>query len=986
MGLRRSCVFCRTRKIRCSGESICSACRKRNLSCEYSLEARKGRPAQRGTTTSQPPLTSELHTNNGSDNSSPLQSGASAENSLAPDSAAHGHEDSATSSDLNIHVGDELDRRFDAYFITKTDSGSNLFQTAIATYQRELDKSPRKPPFRPIQLPLTYDGLLSFMASEMVGILPLRFSFLGVQQLEAPNQNFYVSTLAADTTRTMFDSLEFDVDPLMALGKHLIIQLVDVWFSAHPLSPLVSKTLLITAIQDDTVDKALLAVILADACDIQPIVSKLHEDIPNDPQTLYNFAILQLKQRTVVLGHSSVLSTAQALFLVGWRELCLGHARRATCFTGYACRTIATLYTFWQADNCRKCGRKLNGVDIGIVEQELAQNIYWLCLATTTWVFMQSNQPFSLLTPETTPDFPCLDEAASAILHLDRESGNISTLQAQFQATRCLWPLSHITSTVAHIYTLYLNAPTENKEEQAVPWQKQHLHELHQLFQPCYDRSVLASRMHRILLHAIELVESQVTIVSSRSLLLNAYHSIAIHMLFSGDKRGQERPMISQSVMDSFCLSASALLAITRQSHFQVTSLMPTQELRGVNGSKIMLYALDTCSRGFSYIYAKHERGSIEERNMISLRQSQLVHIANQLHQACKGDVVSRLGAALLPVKKRLKRAKQAFQHLESTSVPQSALLSGQNEQNPLSNSSPASDLLMDLGFSMNQMADPSLAPDYSEPLPLMAIDQTWPLSGNPCEIYDPGFFLDGPITGSLLGFPGLAKMNMQLQDYVSLDESDPNQDALALLSQGTSGISFDEPNVQTFDPVVHLGQTAMSIVYIRGTRASKHSIDSQHYDSSSCLVPLTSNSTGGRCVFTKASEYPCSIAMLPPPLGLCIRFLSLLSQTAHTSEAPAITPRGTPTPTPMAVSREEEGDEEEEEDDEADGDATADDELEEAHVLFPDDVSAVEFASAAYPNSIFPVATSNEFPYGQITSLPLLIGVPQQYVETPFL
>ncbi|GCB17958.1 hypothetical protein AAWM_00843 [Aspergillus awamori] len=126
---------------------------------------------------------------------------------------------------------------------------------------------------------------------------------------------------------------------------------------------------------------------------------------------------------------------------------------------------------------------------------------------------------------------------------------------------------------------------------------------------------------------------------------------------------------------------------------------------------------------------------------------------------------------------------------------------------------------------------------------------------------------------------------------------------------------------------------------------------------------------------------------MLPPPLGLCIRFLSLLSQTAHTSEAPAITPRGTPTPTPMAVSREEEGDEEEEEEDEeADGDATTDDELEEAHVLFPDDASAVEFASAAYPNSIFPVATSNEFPYGQITSLPLLIGVPQQYVETPFL
>ncbi|PWY68146.1 hypothetical protein BO83DRAFT_364972 [Aspergillus eucalypticola CBS 122712] len=797
MGLRRSCVFCRTRKIRCSGESICSACRKRNLSCEYSPEARKGRPAQRGTTTSQPPLASQPHDKNGSDNLS-LLSGTPAENSSTSDSQTHAHGGSATSSDLSIHVGDELERRFNAYFITKTDSGSNIFQTAIVTYQRELDKSPRKTPIHSIQLPWSYDGLLSFMASEMVGILPLRFSHLGVQQLEAPNQNFYISTLATDTTRTMFDPLESAADPLMVLGKHLILQLVDVWFSAHPLSPLVSKTLLATAIQDDTVDKALLAVILVDACDIQSIVSGLHTCAPVDSQTLYSFAILQLKQRTVVLGHPSVLSTAQALFLVGWRELCLGHARRATCFIGYACRIIATLYTFWQGGDHRKCSRKLNGVDVGAVEQELAKNVYWICLATTTWGFMQSNQPFSLLTPETTPDFPCLDEAASAILRLDRASGNISTLQAQIQAIQCLWPLSHITSTVAHIYTLYLNAPTENKDKQSVPWQKQHLHELHQLFQPCFDRSVLASRIHRILLNAIELVKNDVTVASSRSFLLSAYHSIAIHMLFSGDKNDQKRPAISPSVIDPFCQSASALLTIIRQRPSKGSNLMPAQEFRSVDESSIMLYALDTCCRGFSYIYAKHEHGSIEERNMIGLRQNQLAHLADQLHQACKGDVISRLGAALLPVKKRMKCAKQAFQQLGSSSIPQTALLSSQNAQTPSSNSSSANDPLMGPGLSVGQIADPSPAPD-SESFPLMAIDQTLSLSEDPCEIYDPGFFLDGPVTGSLLGFPGLAKMNMQLQDYISL-ESDLDQDALAFLSQGTSGISFNELNVQSAD------------------------------------------------------------------------------------------------------------------------------------------------------------------------------------------
>lgn len=42
--LRRSCTFCRARKIACSGERICTACRDRSIECIYGLEGAKGRP------------------------------------------------------------------------------------------------------------------------------------------------------------------------------------------------------------------------------------------------------------------------------------------------------------------------------------------------------------------------------------------------------------------------------------------------------------------------------------------------------------------------------------------------------------------------------------------------------------------------------------------------------------------------------------------------------------------------------------------------------------------------------------------------------------------------------------------------------------------------------------------------------------------------------------------------------------------------------
>lgn len=38
--LRKSCSFCRARKIKCSNETICEACRKQNVDCVYDWDSR----------------------------------------------------------------------------------------------------------------------------------------------------------------------------------------------------------------------------------------------------------------------------------------------------------------------------------------------------------------------------------------------------------------------------------------------------------------------------------------------------------------------------------------------------------------------------------------------------------------------------------------------------------------------------------------------------------------------------------------------------------------------------------------------------------------------------------------------------------------------------------------------------------------------------------------------------------------------------------
>ncbi|OGM44338.1 hypothetical protein ABOM_007262 [Aspergillus bombycis] len=756
--LRQSCRFCRGRKIRCSGGRICKACLDRNINCVYGPEARKGRPKRKGTE-------DQCTINPGVSKRDRKQStsliNAAVSGILRDDPVVH-----ASVALKKVHtLGNDLEQMFDDYFISKTGSESNLLQLSISSFQKRQQRSYTSiPHIHPTYHQANYEELLSSIAQEMVEMLLLRVGSLRCGQPEG-NRNFFIASLVADTTPSMFDPPQHH-NPLTALGKHRILQLIDMWFSVHPLSPLVSKTLLTGEVKDGTVDEALLAIILADACHVLSGDSEQHGAISDESQKLSEFASIQIKQRQLPLDDTEALSTVQALFLIAWRELCLGHARRATCIVGYTCYMASRLEKTWKNADMKSV--KLNGVDIDLVKKEVLQNVHWLCLTTTTWAFMQFDQALALFGPDEIPDFPCLDETTSALIRLDQASDNISTLPAQIQALRYLWPLSHISSTVSHIYILYLNMPAKGVPKTS--WQEQHVHQLYDLLQSCADFPTLSAKIRDVLLQAVQAVESQIKTLPSQLYLLTAYHIIIAHMLFSKNKTDQKSLRISSTIINAFCQSASALLALSYRSLDPSKGIMPVQREGGMAFINMLVLGLDTCSRALVHIYDHLSRGLINGQKEHTAIKEDLANYADKFHQICKSDAVSRCGTVMRPVKKRLKWAKLAFQHLQILPEPQQVLSSAQHGASgstiSLNLGWPHIDgLLLDPAFATARPGDMSSSDIVSDAL---LVDRQ-PVSG----ITDPFFVVDDPIINTLLGFPGVTDAHEQFyQNHTYLQPS----------------------------------------------------------------------------------------------------------------------------------------------------------------------------------------------------------------------
>lgn len=677
--MRRSCQFCRSRKIRCSGHNICTACSERRLDCVYGAESGKGRP--RGSVSknlSRPSRKSPPESSGPGDVPIAPQPSDKSVSKVprTPTPAEPVHSGGMTSpgddrSQSQRTMGSELIHMFDENFGGEDGPKTNVYQNALSSFNRRLGKDPASMLNTLVggnlanmgdQCIMSYDGLLSFMTLELVEMVCGRFGSLGCHNSDDPRKRFYILSLARDHTPAMFESAMPKHDPLAGLDDHRILQMIEIWFSVHPLSTIISKTLLLRDIRTNNHDPCLLAVILADAGHAQSGHAELV-----DVDALFAFAAVKLYERP---ASAWTISTAQALLLFGWHELCVGHARRATCYIGYAGR-ISTKLNIDLSKKSLSGQGQINGVDIGAVETELVQNIYWMAFAITLWSFMQMDQPFSFLLPKNIPTaFPSMDESTSALIKLDIASNNISTLQGEAKALRELWPLSHITSTIAHIYALYPRHQDPNEPSSADSWQNRPIHQLRQLLNVHQDVSALCSKLIYVLLDAIKSLDGQVRAPSSKTVIVIAYHTMIIHMLFPRQEFNSS-VVVTEAIIEEFCKSAQALLdiGVSIEAPPETANLL----VAGLQASTVtdtFALGLEVSGRAMKYLERRLLEGSLAERELVYQRRPELYRFANVMHSLIQGETV-RKAKRFQVVKRTLKQAKLCLRDVDTISPRQ---------------------------------------------------------------------------------------------------------------------------------------------------------------------------------------------------------------------------------------------------------------------------------------------------------------------------
>ncbi|KAF4595147.1 protein kinase subdomain-containing protein [Ophiocordyceps camponoti-floridani] len=572
--LRRSCAFCRARKIRCSNETICEACRRQGADCIYDFEP--SRPKARS-----------------HDGRSPCS--ASPRGSPAGDGC--------------VEEADSVARLLERSFVDNFGHDHGRRRHGTSSYG-----------------PVKYTGMLALLAQDLIGLASDRLGTLGSHHVQEGRGRVFRTELAGDETAAMFDhdDEESGGNPLGEYGQRQQTQLIDVWFSMHPLSFVVSKTLLLRELRDGTHDEVLLATMLADAN-----LSIGDENAILRARCLLRWATGQLRTRRPTPGswpaphHGSGaggastrvfggISTAQALMLLGWNALCSGRTRRAACHLGLAAR-IAGEIRDQMAGASASTSSRINGIDVSDVEREVVAYLYWTTFSLGLWASLQTGHRLllaSLTSSSTlTPVLLPVTETSSVMIKLDLISENFSTLQKQKAVLREMWPLAHIASIVAHVTT---------------------------------D----ADDVHRLVADKMQALGRQQGVdVSSRSLVLVAYHALALHSLFPQPSSAADR-----LVLERFCDSAQDLVRI-----FDAVVGEQPHHLSAVRSSlaDVFCLALDACARALRVIDAMLLLG---DGPLVAQQawEGRLLALARSLLDVTEDDFLNQ-GRSLRMVRKSLK-------------------------------------------------------------------------------------------------------------------------------------------------------------------------------------------------------------------------------------------------------------------------------------------------------------------------------------------
>lgn len=520
--LRKSCGFCRARKIKCSNEEICEACRKQNVECIYDFEPAKSSltsvsealPAS-STLTASNPLTRTTNSSNSPEARSEYSS-----------------------------IESQLETMFSDVFSTTSNKHTNPCRETLSIFNQTIQSSRRNVaettpgPFYPGSHAhrIGSNKILSLFTQDIVSVVVSRFGMLGCYNIDRGGAQFFIEALRRDDTESMFDPATPGGNPLTEYSNRKITQTIDVWFSMHPLSFLISKTLLLYELRAGTHDEILLAIILADANFF------VGDDVAvARGYVLLRWATSKFRNRFITaessLGMSNTaISTAQALTLLGWNALCQSQARRATCHIGLASKLSTEIRDSMPATASTSSSR-INGIEIFDAEKEVLSYIWWTTFTITLWSFMQMGhwQPQLIVPTDLTSFFLPVDETSSVLIRLDQLSDNLSTLERQKEMIREMWPPAHVSSVVANIYTLYPHESEQPREYmKTMPWQEAPLRALQQICKGSGSHGLpnVCRNVYDVLWQTIQILGHQVGHEPSRTLVRVLYHTIAIHFLF----------------------------------------------------------------------------------------------------------------------------------------------------------------------------------------------------------------------------------------------------------------------------------------------------------------------------------------------------------------------------------------------------------------------------------------------------------------------
>lgn len=690
--LRKSCHFCRSRKIRCSGETICSACTERSIECSYKVGGPKGRPKRLSPSNTVPSSkrpreasANELST----PTNNPIQDTHACTDSMARSTFPTFEGPSAGKDDrqplLEISIASNLQAMFGRLIDSQVEAPSHPSDHILDGFRKHLPGGGAQPTIddHMLETSISYEDLFFILAQECIEMLALRFGELGCHQLESERSRYFAKSLSHDTSTTMFDlppqvgdhssvagdGFEYSTmeinKPLLEYNNHSITQMVEIWFSQHPFPFIFSKTLLLRDIRHNTHNELLLAAILADVQYGQET-----QDAHTKGEILFTWASARLRE----LSQKRIdLTTIQAVVLFGWRSLCLSQSRRAICYFIWASYAIQTISTPQLGLNT------INGIDVGEIESECRLNTQWLVFSVILWATMQVDSPDCEPAPDSAPTaFPVADETASASLKLDRTSYNFSALQNQERMFRELWLLSHVSATVSHIHALYPRSePIETDEVGSACWPSHTLRQLRRLSSQPQDISLLCRRVVHVLLGAVQLVETHAEHSHSQALTLSASHMmLIIHFLVpspmsSSTIAGRTNKIFAAGGIDQlvsdFCYSTSTLLKTLailndrdQNGAGRNRAVMSQRHPSSIVG--IFALALDACGRGLNWLFSIGQIGSEMEQKCVRDKRLELAGLASELYAFSDCYLLSAVRLRI--IKKQLEIAMRQFADL----------------------------------------------------------------------------------------------------------------------------------------------------------------------------------------------------------------------------------------------------------------------------------------------------------------------------------